>query len=131
MAVLALLKDPVREWITGPPSGRESLDFRSLQSAFGKPLDAPLFRLISDGVFRSLHCRVSRRSIDAAARRNQFGRRRGVDEEVSEKSLRNGANHGLLVMAKALLTSCVNLLQGCRSEEHTSELQSPMYLVCR
>src|SRR5437764_10195871 len=23
------------------------------------------------------------------------------------------------------------LLTGCRSEEHTSELQSPMYLVCR
>jgi len=36
------------------------------------------------------------------AKRNQSGRRRGVDEEVSEKSLRNGANHGLSLLAKAL-----------------------------
>src|ERR1039458_5110336 len=33
--------------------------------------------------------------IGAAARRNQSGRRRGVEGGVSEKSLRNGANHGL------------------------------------
>src|SRR5437764_8019538 len=26
---------------------------------------------------------------------------------------------------------CSPSLQNCRSEEHTSELQSPMYLVCR
>src|ERR1035437_3763686 len=35
-----------------------------------------------------------------AARRNQSGRRRGVDEEVSEKSLRNQANHGFLAWAE-------------------------------
>ena len=40
--------------------------------------------------------------IDAAARRNQPGRRRGVGGGASEKSLRNGENHGLLVLAKAL-----------------------------
>jgi len=40
--------------------------------------------------------------IGAAARRNQSGRGRGVEGGVSEKSLRNGANHGLLVLAKAL-----------------------------
>jgi hypothetical protein len=40
--------------------------------------------------------------ISGAARRNQSGRRRGVEGEVSEKSLRNGANHGLLVLAKDL-----------------------------
>jgi hypothetical protein len=40
--------------------------------------------------------------IGAAARRNQSGRRRGVEGGVSEKSLRNRANHGLLVLAKAL-----------------------------
>ena len=44
----------------------------------------------------------ARRHIGAAARRNQSGRRRGVEGGVSEKSLRNGANHGLLVLAKAL-----------------------------
>jgi hypothetical protein len=38
----------------------------------------------------------------AAERRNQPGRRRGVEGGVSEKSLRNGENHGLLVLAKAL-----------------------------
>src|ERR1017187_8175854 len=35
-----------------------------------------------------------------AARRNQSGRRRGVDEEVSEKSLRNQANQGFLAWAE-------------------------------
>jgi hypothetical protein len=30
------------------------------------------------------------------------GRRRGVEGDVSEKSLQNGANHGLWVLAKAL-----------------------------
>src|ERR1039457_3872185 len=40
--------------------------------------------------------------IGAAAKRNQSGRW-GVDEEVSEKSLRNGANDDLGVPAKPLL----------------------------
>jgi hypothetical protein len=40
--------------------------------------------------------------VGSAGRRNQSGRRRGVEEGVSEQSLRNGANHGLLVLAKAL-----------------------------
>ncbi len=40
--------------------------------------------------------------IGAAARRNQSGRRRGVEGGMSEKSLRHGANHGLLVLAKAV-----------------------------
>ena len=43
-------------------------------------------------------CRVG-----AAARRNQPGRRRGVEGGVSEKSLRNGAHLGFIVTAKALL----------------------------
>src|SRR5437763_5716308 len=29
------------------------------------------------------------------------------------------------------LRSCVDIMNTVRSEEHTSELQSPMYLVCR
>ncbi len=40
--------------------------------------------------------------VGSAGRRNQSGRRRGVEGGMSEKSLRNGANHGLLVLAKAL-----------------------------
>ena len=42
------------------------------------------------------------RRIGAAARQNQSGRRRGVEGGVSVKSLRNGANHGLWVPAKAV-----------------------------
>ena len=38
--------------------------------------------------------------VGAAARRNQSGRTSGVDEEVSEKSLQNGANHGFLAWAE-------------------------------
>jgi Transposase DDE domain group 1 len=37
---------------------------------------------------------VAASRIGAAARRNESGRRRGVDEEVSERSLRNGVNDG-------------------------------------
>ena len=40
--------------------------------------------------------------IGAAARRNQFERRRGVEGGVSEKSLRNQANHGFLAWAEDL-----------------------------
>ena len=40
--------------------------------------------------------------VGSAFRRNQSGRRTGVEGGVLEKSLRNGANHGLLVLAKAL-----------------------------
>src|SRR5437763_13448862 len=37
---------------------------------------------------------------------------------------------GSVVAANTLLTACTSA-KICRSEEHTSELQSPMYLVCR
>ena len=40
--------------------------------------------------------------IGAAARRNQSGRRRGVEGGASEKSLRNQANHGFLAWAEDL-----------------------------
>jgi hypothetical protein len=40
--------------------------------------------------------------LGAAARRKQSGRQKGVDEEVSEEALRNGANHGFLVPEEAL-----------------------------
>jgi hypothetical protein len=40
--------------------------------------------------------------VGSAGRRNQSGRRKGVEGAVSEKSLRNGANHGLFFLAKAL-----------------------------
>lgn len=40
--------------------------------------------------------------IGAADRRNQSGRQREVERVMSEKLLRNWANHGLLVLAKAL-----------------------------
>jgi hypothetical protein len=39
-------------------SDRELLDSRSLRSAVGKPLKAPLFRAFFDGVFRSLFCQL-------------------------------------------------------------------------
>src|SRR5437762_5940231 len=35
------------------------------------------------------------------------------------------------VLPPAVPVPLRSLLQRCRSEEHTSELQSPMYLVCR
>ena len=42
------------------PSERKILDSRSPHSACRKPLNAPLFRAFSGGVFRSLNCSLSR-----------------------------------------------------------------------
>jgi hypothetical protein len=44
---------------------QKSLDSRSLRSAGGRRLDAPLFRAFSDGVFRSLDCVCESRKFDA------------------------------------------------------------------
>ena len=69
-----------------------------LAIAGGEPSHASLVRkhAAADGGFAA----VGR--VGAAARRNQSGRRRGVEGGVSEKSLRNRANHGLLVLEKAV-----------------------------
>jgi hypothetical protein len=61
-----------------------------------------LTRRLFGSMLRQISGFATASRIGAVARRNQSGRRRGVAEEVSEKSLRNGANHGLLVLAKAL-----------------------------
>src|ERR1017187_1469592 len=53
---------------------------------------------------------------------------------------KRGAHTGGIGRRKAELLKLIDILAGCvpaghhlfsRSEEHTSELQSPMYLVCR
>src|SRR5437762_10756210 len=41
------------------------------------------------------------------------------------------ADAGILVPLVRALAGHVPILGVCQSEEHTSELQSPMYLVCR
>src|ERR1035438_7710209 len=66
--------------------------------------------------------------IGAAARRNQSGRRRGVEGGVSEKSLRNGANHGLLVPAKALPVASGSLALE-RMQKRSQQRQLAVY--CR
>jgi hypothetical protein len=73
----------------------------------------PTFRLISSDVRREpsdaapvqKYAAVHRGSaatsrVGAAGRRNQSGRRRGVEGGVSEKSLRNQANHGFWAWAE-------------------------------
>src|ERR1039457_5364890 len=65
-----------------------------------------LLLMFRHGLRVSEACRMK---LDQVDRQNQSGRRRGVDEEVSEKSLRNGANEGYLVPAKAVWRSTGSL----------------------
>lgn len=51
---------PERSLAYRPLSERKILDSRSHNRAFGKPLEAPLFRPFLDGVFRSRDCEQSR-----------------------------------------------------------------------
>src|SRR3712207_8064618 len=59
----------------------------------------------------------------------------GVEVEVGEQLLqRRGAHAALEVLTEAVAQLAVEALVGdelLRSEEHTSELQSRQYLVCR
>jgi hypothetical protein len=64
-AVLALLKSPVRESITGHLDGRESLGSRSLRSGRESPLKTLLTRAFLDGVFRSLICSLFRAQLSS------------------------------------------------------------------
>ena len=69
-----------------------------LAAVGGEPPDpAPVRKyVVSDSGFAAAD------RIGAAAKGNQSGRRRRVEGEVAEKSLRNGANHSLWVLAKAM-----------------------------
>ena len=61
-----------------------------------------LTRRLFGSMLRRIAGFAAARRVGAAARQNQSGRRRGVEGGVSVKSLRNGANDGFLVPAKAL-----------------------------
>src|SRR5437879_2208218 len=56
----------------------------------------------------------------------------GLTPQVAERFLaaRRAAGYTLYLSVKALVP-LLGYLRRLRSEEHTSELQSPMYLVCR
>src|ERR1039458_2988714 len=83
-----------------PVSGRaETADFGAMESGV---YGAPSQQVFGTGLQGSIDSAGARR-IGAAARRNQSGRRRGVEGGVSEKSLRNGEHLGFIVTAKALL----------------------------
>src|SRR5205809_1479518 len=77
------------------------------------PFSSPMFFFSCAGDLRVLHSFPTRRSSDladaSAARSSSTGRSR--DSAVS--------------------TSAFRMVSGVRSEEHTSELQSRLHLVCR
>src|SRR5690348_18067360 len=68
-----------------------------------------------------LHSFPTRRSSDlrGGERRERSGRRFGGSAHCGKLALRNGGDQ------------CGDQLRLERSEEHTSELQSPVHLVCR
>src|SRR5437762_9891469 len=61
------------------------------------------------------------------------GRRLGHQPRVGRHGYptMHGPFRLLVVAVVALVAACATATTGGRSEEHTSELQSPMYLVCR
>src|SRR5437762_7490313 len=80
---------------------------------------------------RDLHSFPTRRSSDLAA-----GRKQGQQGQRSLSCERDAAwaVHGELLVCSRSPTNTAfdrRALERKRSEEHTSELQSPMYLVCR
>src|SRR5437879_6714646 len=76
-----------------------------------------MFSLLSSGDHRDLHSFPTRRSSDLGIVAAQLGR-----PALTFVAWLLG---GLLALVGALIFAEL------RSEEHTSELQSPMYLVCR
>src|SRR5437762_11035764 len=57
---------------------------------------------------------------------------REIGEVVVPRAVRRGQLYGSLVdVTLRYVIERVGGAKGIRSEEHTSELQSPMYLVCR
>src|SRR5437762_8103530 len=52
-----------------------------------------------------------------------------IGEQISEKGIGNGIS--LIIFAGIVVRLPSAVTASYRSEEHTSELQSPMYLVCR
>src|SRR5437879_7018404 len=85
----------------------------------------PHEELLSRGAPRfTILKRILCRSIGSA-----FCIKRRHDHQRQKKNLKNPASHGQFPR-KSFLT-CGPKPENSRSEEHTSELQSPMYLVCR
>src|SRR5437763_11037369 len=79
-----------------------------------------LFSFCCDGGHRDLHSFPTRRSSDLRSRRfPALASRRPHGAAVTGNAAEGGARPGVAHLAYP------------RSEEHTSELQSPMYLVCR
>src|SRR5437762_2634835 len=105
-------------------------------------------RCISYAVHRALHSFPTRRSSDldpriplvsATGSTNMgFNVAKAVNGRLGRTILELGGNNALIVTPSADLEMATQSIffgavgtAGQRSEEHTSELQSPMYLVCR
>src|SRR5437762_6511413 len=83
-----------------------------------------MFFFYGYGAHRDLHSFPTRRSSDLDAREHAAADRKVFAEVADDEELLAGAQRDLgRFLRRASLVA--------RSEEHTSELQSPMYLVCR
>src|SRR5437879_11673800 len=82
--------------------------------------------LYAPAALGDLHSFPTRRSSDLrCSPRESAGPLHG--KARTRRELRSGPTHTRLARADVSAT----FERRCRSEEHTSELQSPMYLVCR
>src|SRR5437764_12258274 len=79
---------------------------------------------------RDLHSFPTRRSSDLSPRRTKDGPCRSSSPDRQASSIREARRPPDCRSSSSWPTSTPARWRG-RSEEHTSELQSPMYLVCR
>src|SRR5437762_5976141 len=98
-----------------------------------------LYYFIYHGYYRILHSFPTRRSSDLDVFRLHDLPRLRMDVELHQphrQAVRVGIVFGVLLLALLIQLARPRaegqtVLEAGRSEEHTSELQSPMYLVCR
>src|SRR3712207_8561135 len=99
--------------------------FRSREADQGRIAGSP------SGIQGAGEHRVERASEGAARRAARRGTREALDEKDQEQS-GGGGLYGSQIDASHILGAAIAELVGTfRSEEHTSELQSRQYLVCR
>src|SRR5437879_12446182 len=96
-----------------------------------RQLRARVVAMILEGVLKEGDPLPSVRSVAADLRLNPLTVLKGYQQLVDEQLVEKRRGLGMFVSPCARKARMKAERQRFRSEEHTSELQSPMYLVCR
>src|SRR5437762_8920872 len=90
------------------------------------------FSFYCSGHHRDLHSFPTRRSSDLASKYAATAARASGTRSAKKRAWSGALRPAsAIAMVRAIIVMDKWAVGGGRSEEHTSELQSPMYLVCR